>query len=267
MSIIFTVPQAHVVVITRFGKFARVAKQGLRFKLPFIESIYSVKHWNGLANKNGYQIELSEQNIDTNPNECHTKDNVPVTANASIYWRIIDVRKAVFEVDHLPESIIDSCLNSLRSQIGKMNLDNVLQTRKELNEAIAVDLTGIANKWGIQISRVELKELSTSNETAEAMRQEMTAERKRRSAVLEAEGIAESKLKIAKAEADALLLKAHAESQYLEQLSKILGSEITGKILLADKIMDSYKDISSNPANKVFLPSNINALISDQLSN
>ncbi|SLM29380.1 Band 7/Mec-2 family protein, putative (modular protein) [Desulfamplus magnetovallimortis] len=267
MGILISVPQSHVVVLTRFGKYSKTLTEGLRFKMPFIHKIYRVDHWNDIANKNGFEIELSEQNFNTKPNECHTKDNVPVTVDASIYWRITDVRKAVFEVDHLPEAIIDSCLNTLRSKIGSLTLDDILRTRKELNEKVTIDLSNTAQKWGININRVEIRELSTSDETAEAMRQEMAAERKRRASVLEAEGLAEATIKVAEAEAAALLHKADAEAKYIKKLSETLGEEIIGKILLAEKIMESYKSISSNPANKVFLPSNISTLMSDQLAN
>lgn len=264
MSIIFTVPQNHTVVITRFGKFSKAVPQGLQFRLPFIEAIHSVNDWNGIANKGNIFIELSEQNLDTNPRECHTKDNVSVTADASIYWRIVNVEKAVFEVDNLPSALVDTCLNSLRANIGQHTLDEVLQSRKELNEKIAVDLKDIASKWGIQISRVELQELSTSDETAEAMRQEMAAERIKRATVIEAEGKASAILKMAEAQAQAIKLKAEAEAEYISKLSAELGKDAVAKILLSEKILDAYKEISQGAAHKVFLPSNIKSLITDE---
>ncbi len=267
MSIIFTVPQNHAVVITRFGKFSRVASQGLQFKIPFLDKIHSVSNWGGIANKNEIFIELSEQNIDTAPRECHTKDNVAVSIDASIYWRIISIQKAVFEVDHLPSSLVDTCLNSLRSNIGKHSLDEVLQSRKSLNDKVSVDLKDIANKWGVQISRVELKEFTTSDETAEAMRQEMTAERMKRATVIEAEGKAAAVIKTAEASAKAIKLKADAETEYMSKLSSVIGKENLANILISDKIMEAYKDISRNPAHKVFLPSNIKTLITDEITN
>ncbi|MDP7254962.1 MAG: SPFH domain-containing protein, partial [Planctomycetota bacterium] len=83
MALIYTIPQNHVVLIKRFGKHSRVQRDGLRFKIPFIESIKKVYEWEGAANKNGYFIELSEQQTDTPPRQCQTLDNVTIDANAS----------------------------------------------------------------------------------------------------------------------------------------------------------------------------------------
>ncbi len=199
------------------------------------------------------------------PKQCHSKDNVAVTIDASIYWRIIDVKKALFEVDVLPTAVIDTCLNALRSQVGKMTLDQILSSRQELSDKVATDLIETTGKWGIQISRVEIQELETSDATAEAMMLEMAAERRKRSEILQAEGIAAAKIKTAEAEAYAIKIKAEAEAEYLEKLSESIGRDQVGTILMVEKILEGYKAISSNPAHKVFLPSNIKTLISDQI--
>lgn len=263
MQIFFQVPQSHVVVLTRFGKFSRVLEQGLHSRIPLLESVYQV-NWDNIANKKGYFIELSEQIIDTSPKECHTKDNVPVTIDASIYWRITDVVKAVFEVDILPKALIDSCLNALRAEIGKLTLDQVLSSRRELSEKVAASLMNVSTKWGVAIGRVEIQELNTSDETAEAMRMEMAAERKRRARVLEAEGIAEAKKKTAEAEAYAIKIRADAEAEYISKLSETLGAEQVSNLLMVEKVLDGYKEISANPSSKVFLPANVQTIIADQ---
>lgn len=275
MQIFFQVPQSHIVVLTRFGKYSRTLEQGLHARIPFLESAYRV-NWGDIANKNGYFIELAEQIIDTKPKECHTKDNVPVTIDAAIYWRITDVVRAAFEVDVLPRSLIDSCLNALRAEIGKLTLDQVLSSRRELSEKVASSLMDVSVKWGVSISRVEIQELITSDETADAMRLEMAAERKRRANVLEAEGNAEATKKTAEAEAEAkkrtaeaeayaIKVKAEAEAEYISKLSEALGADQVSKILMIEKILEGYKQISTSPSSKVFLPANIQTLISDQV--
>ncbi len=265
-QIFFQVPQSHVAVLTRFGKFSRVLRQGLHARIPFIEALYRV-NWGNVANKNSIYIELTEQIIDTSPKECHTKDNVPVKVDASVYWRITDVVKALFEVDMLPRSLVDSCLNALRAEIGKRTLDEVLRSRKELSESVVAELKDVSAKWGVIISRVEIQELQTSDETAEAMRLEMAAERRRRAAILEAEGVAEAKKKTAEAEAYAIKIKAEAESEYIKKLSEALGRDQVANLLMMEKILDGYKEIASSPSSKVFLPNNISTIISDQLGN
>lgn len=262
----YSVEQSHAIVLTRFGKYVKTATQGIHFKGPF-SKFYNVSNWGDIANKkNGRLIELTEQIIDTSPKECHSKDNVPVLIDAAIYWRITDVKKAVFEVDNLPRSLVDTCLNSLRAEIGKITLDEILRTRQELSEKVSSSLLEVSDKWGVQISRVEIQELKTSDETAEAMRMEMAAERKRRANILEAEGFAEAKRKTAEAEAFAIKAKAEAEADYIAKLSKALGgTDNVAKILMLEKALEGYKEISSNPANKVFLPNSIQALLTDDV--
>ena len=104
-------------------------------------------------------LELTEQQIDTPARQCHTKDNVPVMANASVYWRITDPCKALYEVDILPQSVSDIALNALRSNIGTLDLDALLSERAQLNERIASQLSETAKKWGVLFTRVEVQEL------------------------------------------------------------------------------------------------------------
>lgn len=285
MKLFFTIPQGHVAVVTRFGKFARVMKAGLHTRIAFLEKIHYVRNWGNIANKDGYLIELAEQISDTTPKQCHSKDNVPVTIDASIYWRITDVSKALFEVDNLPQSIKDTCLNALRSEIGKLTLDQILSTRGELSERVAASLLYISAKWGVEISRVEIQELQTSKDTAEAMGMEMEAERRKRASVLDAEGSAEAKRKeadatayalqkeaeanafamqkAAEAEAYAIRARAEAEAEYIKSLTEQLGKEEVSKIMMLDKVLSAYRAIASESSNKVFLPANIKTLISD----
>ena len=274
MQIVFSVPQGHVVVLTRFGKLARVLYPGLHSRIIFLEKVYSVQNWGNIANKNGYLIEVTEQITDTKPKLCHSKDNVPIQVDASIYWRITDVGRALFAVDNLPQSLFDTCLNALRSEIGKLSLDEVLSSRKELSERVAAGLLEVSVKWGVEISRVEIQELKTTDETADAMQMQMAAERKRRAMILEAEGIAEAKQKEAdavayakrmEAEADAFAtrVRAEAEAEYVRTLSESIGVDEVSKLMMLDKVLAAYRTIANDPSSKVFLPSNIQSLITD----
>lgn len=272
MPLLFTVPQSHCVVIERFGKFSRVMKQGLHFIIPIIDTVRHVPEWGTVANKNHRLIELTEQQTDTPARQCHTKDNVSIMANASVYWRIVDPVRALYEVDVLPRSISDIALNALRSNVGAMELDGLLGERQRLNEMISAQLSGTAEKWGVQFTRVEIQEIKTSDATTSAMGQQMEAERKRRAIVSEAEGEATRRVKVAEAERSATLLRADgeakalealadAELKYLQQLSEVLDRDTAGKILLAQKTLESLERISSNPAHKVFLPNDLRPML------
>jgi regulator of protease activity HflC (stomatin/prohibitin superfamily) len=271
MSLIYTVPQNHVALIKRFGKHSRVQREGLRFKLPFIESFKKVYEWGGTANKNDYFIELSEQQTDTPPRQCQTIDNVTIDANASIYWKITDPVKAIYDIDVLPKSIADVALNALRANIGNIKLDQVLSERQSLNAKIADQLSKTASKWGITFTRVEIQEINYSSETAEAMMQEMTAERKKRALIAESDGEAAAEVTKATAEANAILIRAkaqaeaikimaEAESVYLSKLKENTSPEIAGQIIMSQKYIDGMKTISSNPSDKVFLPNSFQGM-------
>jgi regulator of protease activity HflC (stomatin/prohibitin superfamily) len=271
MSLIYTVPQNHVVLITRFGKHARVQRDGLRFKLPFIEHIKFVREWGNDANKYGYQIELSEQQTDTPSRQCQTIDNVTIEANASIYWRIVNPVKAVYDVDILPKAVSDVALNALRANIGKLKLDQVLSERQKLNEKIAAQLSATASKWGILFTRVEIQEINYSSETAEAMMQEMAAERKKRALIAEADGQAAAEVARANADANAIMIRAKAQAEalkliaeaeniYISKIKEGSNTEVAGQIMLAQKYLDGMNIITKNESDKVFLPNSFQGM-------
>ena len=196
-----------------------------------------------------------------------------VNANASVYWRIIDPRKALYEIDSLPRAVSDIALNALRSNVGTMNLDELLAERQSLNERIASELSETARKWGIQFTRVEIQEIQTSDDTAKAMRQQMDAERKRRAVIAEAEGAAAAEVRVAEAQKEAAILRAEgqaksleiaaeAESKYLEKLNERMSPDKAAAILIAQKYLAGFDTISKNPSDKVFLPNSFQGLFS-----
>lgn len=273
MSLIYTVPQSHCVVIERFGKFSRIQNQGLRFRIPILEQIRRIDTWGGVASKSGFLVELTEQQTDTPPRQCHTKDNVPVTANASVYWKITDPRRALYEVDILPQSVSDVALNALRSNIGTLTLDAVLSERAQLNERIAAQLSETAKKWGLIFTRVEIQELTTDQAVASSMIKQMDAERNRRAVVAQAEGQAEAAVTVAKAEKEAAILRAEgeaiatakiaeAESFYLKRLKEQVGEAQAAQIVIAQKYLSGFETITKGSSDKVFLPNSFQGLFS-----
>ena len=285
----FKVPQGHCRIVERFNRPTRVHQAGFNIWFPFIDKFKDVspiwgEHTNGtgsgahqLKSGAGTFIELTEQILDTEQRECITKDNAKVIADAVISWRIIDPLKAVYEVDHLHQSLEQAALNILRTEIGASDLDDALQARQSLNEQITSKLAPTVGKWGIQLIRVEVQELKVDGETSKAMLQQLDAERKSRALALEAEGEAKAKVALAKADRDATILRAEgqakaleiaaaAEKAYLETLTEAIGVEKANRILLASKAIEGYNIISNNPANKVFVPNNASTLIADGLS-
>lgn len=269
---IFTVPEQHCALVMRFDRFVRVVDAGLHAKLPFVETLHEVSKWDSRANRQGVFIELTEQQSDTSPRQCQTKDNVTVEANASVYWRIDDPVKACFEVDVLPDVMEDVTLNSLRSNIGTMELDEVLGSRQALNDRVARDLKEATRNWGVTIRRAEIQELRVDEHTRMAMTQQMEAERRRRARIAESEGEAQASINVAEAEktasiriaegqAEALRKTAEAEAEYLARLKQQVGPSEAARILLAEKYIQGFRTISRNEAHKVFLPNGVAAMI------
>lgn len=270
---ISTVPQNHCRIVERFGKPVRVQYSGLVFKLPIIESVkYVTDEWGTETNKEGQFIELSEQISDTQPRECITKDNAKVMVDCVVSWRVADPIKAVYEVDHLHQSLLQAAMNVIRSEIGSRDLDDALATRATLNERIVSGLSDTVRKWGINILRVEIQELRTDDQTSAAMLQQLEAERRSRALSSEAAGHAEATVKgaiadreasIQRAEghAKALEITATAEKKYVDTLAETVGSEKAAEILLAQKVIDGFDRISQNPADKVFLPSSMTGVL------
>jgi regulator of protease activity HflC (stomatin/prohibitin superfamily) len=270
---ISSIPQSHCRIIERFGKPVKVQHSGLRFKIPLIDKVRDVSEiWGKESNKQGNFIELTEQITDTRPRECITKDNAKITVNCVISWRIVDPIKAVYEVDHLHESLVQAALNVIRSEIGSQALDAVLASRADLNEKMVASLADTLKKWGIQILRVEIQELKTDDQTSKAMLQQLEADRKSRAVSSVADGAAaatvkgatadrEAAVQRAEGQAKALMTIATAERAYLDTLSEAIGPQEAARILLAQKVIDGFDRISQNPADKVFLPSSMSGIL------
>lgn len=278
-----TVPQNHAVIIKRFGKYARTLKSGIGIKIPWFEQIHRVDDWGDVANKNGFEIELNEQQMDTGQRSVVTKDNVQVQADAVIYWRIIDPVKAAFDVDLLPTSLKETALTALRSEIGKLQLDNLFEARQRLSDPITASISEATNRWGVQIDRVEVQELELTDDTAKMMQQEAEAERARRAQSSRAKAEAETIEKVAaakaaarrleaEAEREAVILEAdgkakatklaaEAESEYLENIAKTVGKESASSLLLAEKTIQGYVKMSEGSSNKVFIPNTFKGMM------
>lgn len=274
MALIYSVMQGHCVVIERFGKFSRVQQAGLHICLPFIDKRKSLYNdWNGIAVKPNDFIELAEQKTDTKPRQCQTKDNVTVQADAVVYWRILDVQSAIYNIDILPTSVADTALNALRANIGKYTLDEILSKREMLNESISAQLSDVAKKWGVLFTRVEIQEIQYDTETRDAMRQQMMAERRKLALISEAEGEARATELKAKAAADAAVIEAegrakalitlaNAEAQYIGALSKAADSTQATNLLLAQKMLNGFEVITKHAAqgDKIYLPGSPTAM-------
>lgn len=260
------IPQGHCSIVMRFGKPVRVATSGLNFFVPFFDSLKDCRQsWGEETNKNGVYIELSEQITDTRPRECFTKDNVKLIVNCAIRWRVTNPVSAVFEVDHLHQSLRESVLAEIRSFVGSHELNFVLSSRQQISEHVAAGVSDTVKRWGINIVGAEIQELTADDATVDAMRQQLEASRRSEALKLEAVGKAEAMVREAQAAKDAAILHAQGQSEavklmaegdktYLAMLVDSVGKESAAQILIAQKTLKAYEAIVKDPANKVFLP-------------
>lgn len=260
------IPQGHCVIVERFGKPVRVVQSGLRFFLPGLDKLRDVRNvWDDLTNKDGIFIELTEQICDTGSRECFTHDNVKLLVDCVYRWRITDPVKAVYDVDQLHKSLKEAVLGEIRSFIGKNDLNTVLAARARISENVVAVVSDTVRRWGVNLTGVEVQELKADDATQGAMLQQLEASRHAEAIKLEAEGKAfavvqeaeaAKKATIMRAEAtsEAMKLVAEGERAYLEMLKETLGAEQAAKVLVAQKTLDAYRQVTSDPAAKVFLP-------------
>jgi len=197
-------------LIERFGRYHRKLDAGWHFLVPIVETI-------------SFEVTTREQVLDVPPQQCYTKDNAPIKADAVVFMRVEDPGMAKYNVEDIYNAIMNLCLTQLREEIGKLTLDESFSSRERINFALLKELNSVCRGWGIEITRVELQNLQPSQTILEAMELQMAAERKKRAAILqsegekttlvnEAEGRAEAAIKNAEAGQRATILGAEAES-------------------------------------------------------
>ncbi len=269
------IPQSRSRIITRFGRPVRVQTSGPSFRFPILEQVAIVPKtsWSEAATDgNGTLIHMEEKTERAAARECITRDNVKVEVSTVIRWRIVDPIKAVYEVDDFLAAMKNAVLSTLRTEIGKLNLDDVLSARQALTESVISSLSGTSRRWGVQVMNIEILELNTDEDTSKVMLQQADAEREKRAIELKAEGAASAVIKAAEAEKQAAILKAHAiqeslaiiadaEKDYLDQISISVGPEAAVQLLMTAKVLEGYKTISANPSNKVYLPNDIRGFL------
>jgi regulator of protease activity HflC (stomatin/prohibitin superfamily) len=239
LSGIKIVNQGDEALVERLGKYTgKKLQPGLNYLIPMVERV-------------SFQQTIRERVIDIPPQQCITRDNVSVTVDAVVYWRILDMEKAYYRVENLQSAMINLVLTQIRAEMGQLSLDETFTARNQINELLLQDLDKSTDPWGVKVTRVELRDLIPAKAVMDAMELQMSAERKKRAAILTSEGERESAVNAAKGRADALLLDAEAQ-----QKSVLLGAEAERQqqILKAQGVAASAgiigKQLQDNPESK-----------------
>lgn len=219
---ILIVQQAEVMIIERLGKYEKTLESGLNFIFPILEAPRGIakkisqKSFDGSTysyTKETPRIDLRETVYDFPRQNVITKDNVTITINALLYFQIVDAKKAVYSIANLPDAIEKLTQTNLRNLVGQLDLDETLVSRDKINQELRAILDEATNKWGVKINRVELQDIIPPADIQSSMEKQMKAERDRRAAILEAEGLKKSAILKAEGQKEAAINQAEGEKQ------------------------------------------------------
>lgn len=290
------VPQSETRVIERLGRFHSVLSPGLNIILPFIDRpkvIYTRRIESTIGGRTVVRagqstaIDLREQVYDFPSQQVITKDNVTTEINALLYFQIVDAKKAVYEIDNLPNALEKLTQTSLRNVIGELELDQTLTSRDTINSRLQSILDDATNKWGVKVNRVELQDITPPKSVREAMEKQMQAERNRRAEILNAEGqktssillsegekasqinqaaaVKESEILRAEGLAKAKILTAQAEAEAIERVAQAIKNTKTdpATYMLAVKYIETLRELTSGQNNKtVYIPYEASGVLS-----
>ena len=192
------VPEFERLVILALGRFAGVRGPGIILVLPW---------------ENATRVDLRERFLEIPRQTAITKDNAPISIDFLVYYRVIDPKRSVLQVDNVVSASLNIATTTLRAVIGDITLDDVLAKREEINDKLRVKLDEITVRWGLKVTSVEIREIEPPRDVQDAMNRQMTAERTRRAMVTQASGERESAVMVAEGQKQAEILKAEGEKQ------------------------------------------------------
>ena len=274
LSSIKIVNTGYLYVVERFGQFHKVLEPGWHFMIPFVDFVRK-------------KVSTKQQILDVPPQSVITKDNVKISVDNVIFYKLLNAQDAVYNIEDFRAGIVYSSTTNMRNIIGNMTLDEVLSGRDKINQDLLSIIDEVTDAYGIKILSVEIKNIVPPAEIQQAMEKQMKAERDKRAAILQAEGQRQSQIEKAEGEKRSKILEAEAEkeaqirkaeglreSQLLEAEGKAKAIEQiavaeaeairkvnqailesgTNETIIALKQVEALKEMAKNPANKLILP-------------
>ncbi|BAY95392.1 MULTISPECIES: SPFH domain-containing protein [unclassified Tolypothrix] len=236
--------QGDEALVEKLGSYNKKLGPGLNFVTPFLDKIV-------------YKQTIREKVLDIPPQQCITRDNVSITVDAVVYWRIMDMERAYYKVENLQSAMVNLVLTQIRSEMGQLELDETFTARSQINELLLRDLDIATDPWGVKVTRVELRDIIPSKAVQESMELQMSAERRKRASILTSEGDRESAVNSARGKADAQILDAEARQKAVilqaeaEQKAIVLRAqaERQQQVLKAQAIAESAEIIAQKIKN------------------
>ncbi|HSN58636.1 MAG TPA: SPFH domain-containing protein [Clostridiaceae bacterium] len=264
----------YVFVLERLGQFHKILEPGWHFTIPFADFVRK-------------KVSTKQQILDIEPQNVITKDNVKISIDNVIFYKVMDSRDAVYNIESYQSGIVYSTITNMRNIVGDMTLDETLSGRDRINNKLLQVVDEITDAYGIKILSVEIKNILPPNEIQQAMEKQMRAERDKRAVILQAEGEKQGDINRAEGEKQAKILSAEAEkeanirlaegkrqSQILEaegkaiaiaeiakaqadaymQVNKAILESGTNEKIIALKQVEALQEMAKYPANKLILP-------------
>ena len=242
--------------LTVFGEYRKLLEPGISVIPPFVSRTYA--------------FDMRTQTLDVPRQEAITRDNSPVTADAVVYIKVMDAKKAFLEVDDYKKAVSNLAQTTLRAVLGDMELDDTLNKRQEINAKIREELDEPTDEWGIRVESVEVREVNPSKEVQQAMEQQTSAERRRRAMILEAQGERRSAVEQAEGDKQSNIIRAQGEkqSQILEAqgdaISTVLrarSAESMGERAIIERGMETLESIGQGESTTFVLPQELTSLV------
>jgi len=265
------VPQNRAVVVERFGKFNKTMVAGLNVLFPFIDKV-------------AYDLSLKEHAYDVPSQAAITKDNISLVVDGVLYLKLLDAYKASYGVDNYVYAVTQLAQTTMRSEIGKIDLDKTFEERESLNINIVNAINLASEPWGVQVMRYEIKDIEPPRTILDAMERQMKAEREKRATILESEGNRQSAINVAEGakqaqvlsaeadkaeqilraegEAQAIIAVADAQAKALDTVGKVADTVEGQKAIqlnLADKAIDAKRAIAKDSTVVLLSEGNSNA--------
>lgn len=274
LSSIKVVNTGSLYVVERLGQFNRILEPGWHFVIPGVDFVRK-------------KVSTKQQILDVPPQSVITKDNVKISVDNVIFYKMINARDAVYNIEDFTSGIVYSATTNIRNILGNMSLDEILAGRDSINQQLLGIIDEVTDAYGIKVLSVEIKNIIPPAEIQQAMEKQMRAERDKRAMILQAEGLRQSQIEKAEGEKQSKILAAEAEkqanirraeglkeSQLLEAEGKAKAIEQiaiaesdairkvnqaiiesgTNETVIALKQVEALKEMANNPANKLILP-------------
>jgi len=221
------VPQQNAWVVERLGKFHAVLQPGLNIVIPFIDRV-------------AYKHSLKEVPLDTPSQVCITRDNTQLQVDGVLYFQVTDPQRASYGASNYILAITQLAQTTLRSVIGKLELDKTFEEREFINHSVVTAIDEAAMNWGVKVLRYEIKDITPPNAILHAMQQQITAEREKRALIASSEGRKQEQINIATGEREAAIAKSEGDKQ--AQINRALG-EASAIVAIADATAKAIRQV------------------------